>query len=51
MLDPDYETGGTQEIVPGALGGTIVGSVDVSADTLVRLLAGLQELETLESGR
>ena len=51
MLDPDYETGGTQEIVPGALGGTIVGSVDVSADTLVRLLAGLQELEALELGR
>lgn len=49
VLDPVYEEGGTREIVPGALGGAIVGSVDVSADTLVQLLAGLKELGALEA--
>jgi hypothetical protein len=48
VLDPNYESGGTSEIVPGGMGGAIVGSVDVSAETLVTLLAGLQERGVLE---
>ncbi len=48
VLDPNYESGGTREIVPGGMGGAIVGSVDVSAATLVELLAGLQERGALE---
>lgn len=48
VLNPNYESGGTREIVPGAMGGVIVGSVDVSAETLVTLLAGLQERGALE---
>ncbi|KUJ81328.1 hypothetical protein [Ruegeria profundi] len=48
VLDPNYESGGTREIEPGGMGGAIVGSVDVSAETLVKLLAGLQERGVLE---
>ncbi len=48
VLEPNYESGGTQEIADGGVGGAIVGSVDVSAETLVSLLAGLQERGVLE---
>lgn len=48
VLKPNYESGGTQEIADGGVGGAIVGSVDVSAETLVSLLAGLQERGVLE---
>lgn len=48
VLDPNYESGGTREIVPGAMGAAIVGSVDVSAETLVTLLARLQKQGVLE---
>lgn len=48
VLDPNYQSGGTREIFPGGMGGAIVGSVDVSAETLVTLLAGLQDRGVLE---
>lgn len=48
VLDPVYESGGTREIVPGAMGGAIVGSVDVSASTLVKLLSEMQKRGVLE---
>ncbi len=48
VLDPNYESGGTREIAPGGMGAAIVGSADVSADTIVKLLGELKELGVLE---
>ncbi|MBT3141141.1 MULTISPECIES: hypothetical protein [Roseobacteraceae] len=38
MLEPDFRSGGTQEIGKGGIGAYLNGSVDVSATTLVDLL-------------
>jgi hypothetical protein len=48
VLDPIYESGGTREIAPGGMGAAVVGSADVSAETIVKVLAGLKELGVLE---
>lgn len=48
LLDPIYESGGTREIAPGGMGAAIVGSADVSAETIVEVLGGLKELGVLE---
>ncbi len=48
VLDPNYESGGTREIAPGGLGAAITGSADVSAETIVKVLGGLQDLGVLE---
>ncbi|WP_170468078.1 hypothetical protein [Ruegeria arenilitoris] len=48
VLDPIYESGGTREIAPGGMGAAVVGSADVSAETIVEVLAGLKELGVLE---
>ncbi|WP_209598273.1 hypothetical protein [Ruegeria sp. HKCCSP351] len=48
VLDPNYESGGTREIAPGGLGAAVVGSADVSAETIVKVLAGLKDLGVLE---
>lgn len=48
VLDPIYESGGTREIAPGGMGAAIVGSADVSAQTIVELLGELKELGVLE---
>ncbi|WP_217354292.1 hypothetical protein [Ruegeria arenilitoris] len=48
VLDPIYESGGTREIAPGGMGAAVVGSADVSAETIVKVLGGLKELGVLE---
>jgi len=48
VLDPIYESGGTREIEPGGMGAAVVGSADVSAETIVKVLAGLKDLGVLE---
>ncbi|WP_170427363.1 hypothetical protein [Ruegeria arenilitoris] len=48
VLDPIYESGGTREIAPGGMGAAVVGSADVSAETIVEVLAGLKDLGVLE---
>lgn len=48
VLDPIYESGGTREVAPGGMGAAVVGSADVSAETIVKVLAGLKNLGVLE---
>ncbi|WP_170350967.1 hypothetical protein [Ruegeria atlantica] len=48
VLEPVYESGGTREIAPGGMGAAVVGSADVSAGTIVKVLGGLKELGVLE---
>ncbi|MCG7520749.1 hypothetical protein [Ruegeria sp. Ofav3-42] len=48
VLDPIYESGGTREIAPGGMGAAVVGSADVSAETIVKVLGALKELGVLE---